>query len=222
MTPKNKKVSKRANIPYFGCCFFSIRTTQYECFFFLQQQQKECKVKCCVCSNVMAASSFLKHKETKHSLLSNVKYIKLIELDDQQSPEAMAKIETPVTMIKCKYCPNKIPSDGMERHLLRSHIECNICGIIIMKANLERHTERKHGVTTPDASETCNSLSPSPSDRSIVNEPQSIPVRQSQSQPKVPEFIYINEYQLGAYLRQKRVYTKDGYLYLRNVDHVDY
>lgn len=167
----------------------------------------------------MAASSFLKHKETKHSLLSDVKYIKLIELDDQQqSSDATPKTETPVLMVKCKYCPNKIPSDGMERHLQRSHIECNVCGIIIMKTNLERHMERKHGVATPGSSVTSDS--PSPSNWSI--EPQSISVSQPQPKPKVPDFIYINEYQLGAYLRQKRVYTKDGFLYLRNVDHVDY
>lgn len=173
----------------------------------------------------MAASSFLKHKETKHSLLSEVKYTKLIELIDQQSPDATPKTEMPVVMVKCKYCPNKIPNDGIERHLQRSHIECNVCGIIIMKTNLERHMERKHGKATPDSSVTCDSQSPL--NRSIIiNEPQSIWVPQPQPQPQpkpnVPEFIYINEYQLGAYLRQKRVYTKDGFLYLRNVDHMDY
>lgn len=180
-------------------------------------------MKCCVCSNVMAASSFLKHKETKHSLLSDVKYIKLIESDDQQSLDATPKTETPITMIKCKYCPNKIPSNGMERHLQRSHIECNVCGIIITKANLERHMELKHGAATPDSSIACDS--PTPSNQSMASEPvsqQSKPVSQPMSKPKVPEFIYINEYQLGAYLRQKRVYTKDGFLYLRNVDHMNY
>lgn len=195
----------------------------------LQKQQKEYKVKCCVCSNVMAASSFLKHKETKHSLLSNVKYIKLSELDDhrQQSADVTPKTEMPAIMVKCKFCPNKIPIDGMERHLQRSHIECNVCGIYIMKANLERHMERKHCANTPDTLLTCNSLmsssSPSSSNRSIANELQSIAVTRSpQPISKVPEFIYINEYQLGAYLRQKRVYTKDGFLYLRNVDHIGY
>lgn len=149
----------------------------------------------------MPASSFLKHKERKHSLIDDVKYQKL-------SIEATTTKSNPLEMVKCRYCPNKIPNDAMERHMQRSHIGCHLCGKIILKSNFDRHMEKKH-----DQSPLCSTNS-----SSVVSMDQLMAeVFEPLPKPKVPEFIYITEYQLGSYLKQGRVYTKNGFLYLRNV-----
>lgn len=185
-------------------------------------------IQCGICKNVMPWASFLAHKERKHSMESRVPYNKL--------PDDVLKTD-PVAgkLIKCRHCPNRIPENGMERHLQRSHIDCLLCGKTLQKSNYDKHMQQKHGVNSMATSRLAQSKSSFQSDSDLASsstrDPSPIPYRPplppTSSNPLIPsasktnaksDVIRVNEWELCKYIRQGRVYTKNGTLYLRNVD----
>lgn len=98
----------------------------------------------------MPSSSFLNHKERKHSMIDHVPYAKL--LDDQvvkrdSSADAINDASSAAVgpLVKCRFCPNRIPKGTMERHLQRCHVECHLCGKTLLKSNRAKHIAQKHG-----------------------------------------------------------------------------
>lgn len=147
-------------------------------------------IQCGVCKNVMPSSSFPSHKKRKHAMEQKVSYITLPDINCETNCGQL---------IKCRFCPNRIPEHAMERHLQRSHCDCHLCGKTLLKSYYEKHMQGKHG----------NSPSPIPP-----------PTNQTTVKPSNnhSDIIRVNEWQLHNYIRQNRVYSKGGLLYLRNVD----
>ncbi|XP_055306323.1 uncharacterized protein LOC129570656 [Sitodiplosis mosellana] len=187
-------------------------------------------IQCGLCKNVMPSSSFLSHKERKHSMEQRVPYVKLPD-DVLKSDTANGKL------IKCRHCPNRIPEHAMERHLQRSHVKCHLCGKILQKFNYDQHMQQKHGTNLVATSSLSQSKSSIQSDSDLAStmgstrDPSPIPYRppppQTSGKPLMPspsktnnksDVIRVNEWELHKYIRQGRVYTKNGCLYLRNVD----
>lgn len=186
-------------------------------------------VQCGICKNVMPSSSFLSHKERKHSMEQHVPYVKLPD-------EVLNNEKTTGKLVKCRHCPNRIPEHAMERHLQRSHVDCHLCGKILQKSNYDKHMQQKHGNNLMGTSSLSQSKSSIQSDIDLASamdflrdDPSPVPYRpppplsakdlmESQSPKKNSDIIRVNEWQLHNYIRQGRVYTKDGCLYLRNVD----
>lgn len=188
-------------------------------------------IQCGICKNVMPSTSFLSHKERKHSMEQRVPYIKLSE-------DILKTEKTSGKLVKCRHCPNRIPENAMERHLQRSHIDCHLCGKTLQKSNTEKHMQQKHGSNLMGTSSLSESKSSIQSDidltsvMDLLRDPSPIPYRPppppsppSSHNPLIPsasktksDVIRVNEWELHKYIRQGRVYTKNGCLYLRNVD----
>lgn len=125
-------------------------------------------IQCGICKNIMPSGSFLSHTERKHSMIEHVPYVKLS--DDQArngSVNAAATVATAAAaiagpLVKCRFCPNRIPKENMERHLQRCHIECHLCGKTLLKSSRAKHMEQKHGInnTIGSISTTSNSNLP--------------------------------------------------------------
>lgn len=186
--------------------------------FEVQHQRRAMAIQCGVCKNIMPSSSFLSHRERKHSMLQRVPYVKMpddvLKGDSGNGP-----------MVKCRFCPNRIPSDAMERHLQRCHIECRLCQKTLLKSNYEKHLQQKHGSNLSGLSSLSQSKSSIQSDCDMaastldsVSESSLSPIPFETQSPamKQPDVIHVDIWQLKAYIRQGRVYTKDGSLYLRN------
>lgn len=186
--------------------------------FEVQHQRRAMAIQCGVCKNIMPSSSFLSHRERKHSMLQRVPYVKMpddvLKGDSGNGP-----------MVKCRFCPNRIPSDAMERHLQRCHIECWLCQKTLLKSNYEKHMQQKHGSNLSGLSSLSQSKSSIQSDCDMaastldsVSESSLSPIPFETQSPamKQPDVIHVDIWQLKAYIRQGRVYTKDGSLYLRN------
>lgn len=185
-------------------------------------------IQCGICKNIMPSASFPSHKERKHAMERRVPYIKL--------PDSMLRNGTiNCEMVKCRFCPNRIPDNAMERHLKRCHIECHLCKKMLLKSNHDKHMQQKHGNNLADTSSLSQSKSSLQSDGMAstidsvsMRDPSPVPYRpppmpiQSKPQPLVQTFksdiIRVNDWQLHNYIRQGRVYTKNGFLYLRNLD----
>lgn len=231
-------------------------------------------VQCGICKNVMPSSSFLSHKERKHSTEQRVPFIKLPDNVLNSNGTANGQL------IKCRHCPNRIPEHAMERHLQRSHFECHLCGKvlpmlgsiieallkthyfetlllinllllsfltgkILQKSNHKQHMQQKHGTNLMATSNLTQSKSSIYSDSDLAStisstyDPSPIPYRppptpspvlastQSKTSANAllsaplktnnkPDVIRVNEFELHKYIRQGRVYTKNGCLYLRN------
>lgn len=103
-------------------------------------------IQCGICRNIMPSASFLNHKERKHSVIDHVPYAKLSDdqsrKGDSNGDSAAAAVAGP--LVKCRFCPNRIPKSAMERHLQRCHIECHLCEKMLLKSNLAKHMEQKH------------------------------------------------------------------------------
>lgn len=221
-------------------------------------------IQCGLCNNIMPSSSFLSHKERKHSMEQRVPYMKLPD-------DVLRSDSTGGPLVKCRYCPNRVPQNAMERHLQRSHVNCHLCSKTLLKSNAEKHMQQKHGMnmmmrTQPlkplqQTNNLMNSIDRSPPARfyssSLMSsagllgscasmrsdgdlsdgaspdllteqDPPPVPYRPPpmpltnpmihQSPSKNPDFIRVTEWQLHNYMRQGRVYRKNGFLYLRNVD----
>lgn len=169
----------------------------------------EVNIKCGVCSNVMPAAKFLSHKERKHPTIEFVKYIKLPAIERELDPN--------VAYVKCRYCPNKIPEHSMDKHMQKCHVECHVCGTIVSKASFDKHMERKHCLG--DLQQRTSAMSTDNLLGHKFNDGHRSMQRSSSvcSKPQPPN-LRINEYQLKQFLREQRVYRKDGFLYLRSVD----
>lgn len=184
-------------------------------------------IQCGICKNVMPSSSFLSHKERKHSMERRVSYIEL--------PDNVLKTDRQANngqLIKCRHCPNRIPENAMERHLKRSHIDCHLCGKTFQKTNFDKHMQQKHGFMGTSSLSQSKSSIQSDSDLASTMDfmRDSSPVSyQPAPTPSLSSFepssskansdvIRVNEWELHRYIRQGRVYTKNGCLYLRNVD----
>lgn len=185
-------------------------------------------IQCGICKNIMPSASFLSHKERKHAMERRVPYVKL--------PDSMLKSSTAnCEMVKCRFCPNRIPENAMERHLKRCHIECHLCKKMLLKSNHDKHMQQKHGNNFEDTSSLSQSKSSLQSDEMAsmmdslsTRDPSPVPYRpppmplQSEQQQSPPrnksDVIRVNEWQLHNYIRQGRVYTKNGFLYLRNMN----
>lgn len=181
-------------------------------------------VQCGICRNVMSSASFITHKERKHSLLSHVPYKKMPD-------DTIYNAQASGDLVKCRFCPNRIPSDAMEKHMKRFHIECHLCHKIYTKSNFEKHMTKNHTLNdSTDVSQSSSSLTEESMEQqqmepqSSHNDPPLVPY-----QPPPPELfdltspprskgeiIRVNEWQLHNYIRQGRVYTKNGCLYLRH------
>lgn len=161
----------------------------------------------------MPPPAFLAHKERKHPLIEFVEYVKV--------PASERKHDANISFLKCKYCPNKVPEQSMDKHMKKCHIECHVCGNVVFKMAFDQHMQRKHCfANTVNASMSHGDLF----QREFLNNGgaasvQRAPRSSSVSVKSEPPNIRINEYQLAQFIRQGRVYRKDGFLYLRNVDH---
>lgn len=212
----------------------------------------------------MPSANFLSHRERKHSMIENVPYVKLS--NDQQRKDSAMDVGP---LVKCRFCPNRIPNTAMARHLERCHIECHLCGRTLLKSNRAKHMAQKHGESNrndnddgsnlPDLAVLSQSKSSLLSEFSDGSIPPSIddlasgfsystvtkmpyqsntlssssslsatpsppPPQQSLvSTPTVtnpmaqePDTIHVDIWQLHRYIQQRRVYTSNGCLYLRN------
>lgn len=196
-------------------------------FFSFGSVQTAMAIQCGICKNIMPASSFLSHKERKHALKQRVPYMKL--------PDALLKSGSNCgTLVKCQFCPNRIPENTMERHLKRCHIECGLCEKTLLKSNYEKHVQQKHGSNLTGLASLSQSKSSMQSDGDClapavdsieVSDSYSISQRSmspetlTQPTPKCrnePDVLHVDIWQVAVYIRQGRVYTKDGTLYLRN------
>lgn len=106
-------------------------------------------IQCGICKNIMPSTSFLNHKERKHSMIDHVPYVKLSN-GDGVATDAAARATSAASvfepMVKCRFCPNRVPKSAMERHLQRCHIECHLCGKNLLKSNRTKHMEQKHNI----------------------------------------------------------------------------
>lgn len=198
---------------------------------FLLQIQAKMAIQCGICKNIMPTASFLSHKERKHSMVDRVPYVKL--------PDDLLKSDySERPLVKCRFCPNRVPENAMDRHLQRCHINCKLCSKTLLKSNYEKHMQQKHGnhlmrskiVSQSKASlQSDDDLSTSTADSSTERDPPPVPYRPppppasnvsctKQTATDNSDFIRVNEWQLHNYIRQGRVYRKNGFLYLRNVD----
>lgn len=186
-------------------------------------------IQCGICKNVMPTTSFLGHKERKHSMVERVKYIKLPDLVMLNDGTHCGQL------IKCHFCPNRIPENAMERHLQRSHCDCHLCGKKLLKSNYDKHMQQKHGqhrMKTSNLSQSKSSIQSddvrmaTAMDTLTVQNPSPVPYQlvtpsinvHPISFDNLNDIIRVNEWELHNYIRQGRVYTKDGHLYLRNVN----
>lgn len=182
-------------------------------------------IQCGICKNIMPSSSFLTHKERKHSMLENVPYVKLSENVLKSDLECGP-------LVKCRFCPNRIPANAMQRHLQRSHIECQWCNKILLKSNYDKHMQQKHATNLSSLTDLSQSKSSIQSDCDLIATPidsasdssspvpfsmQTSTTNHSTTSTSEPGNIeHVDIWQLNNYIRQGRVYTKDGCLYLRN------
>lgn len=169
-------------------------------------------VQCGICKNIMPSASFQSHKERKHGKERRVPYVKV--------PENAIKPETNTgDLVKCRFCPNRIPEHTMERHLKRCHIECHLCKKMLLKSNVTKHMQQKHGSNLEDTSSLSQSKSSLQSDEMVsaidlmsLRDPSPVRYRRpqmptaQQSQPSQSnaksEFIRVNEWELHNYIRQ--------------------
>lgn len=183
-------------------------------------------IQCGICKNIMPSASFPSHKERKHSNERRVPYVKL--------PDSMLKSAVNSgALLKCRHCPNRIPENAMERHMKRCHIECHLCKKMLTKSNRDKHMQQKHGSHLVDTSSLSQSKSSLQSDEMAlamdllsVRDPSPVPYQPPPmptpfetrvSPPRTKsDVIRVNEWELHNYIRQGRVYTKNGFLYLRN------
>lgn len=170
-------------------------------------------IQCGVCKNVMSSAAFLAHKERKHPMFEFVTYVKV--------PACERKHDTNISFIKCKYCPNKVPEQSMDKHMKKCHISCHVCGNVVFRMAFDQHMQRKHSfANTMNGSMSHENFF----ERKYLNNDGAVKEQRSSRSSSVsvksePANIRINEYQLAQFIRQGRVYRKDGFLYLRNVDH---
>lgn len=183
-------------------------------------------IQCGICKNFMPSSSFPSHKERKHSMEQRVPYVNL--------PDDVLKHDTNnAKLIKCRHCPNRIPENAMERHLHRSHVDCRLCGKTLQKCNYDKHMQQKHSQNLMVTSNLSQSKSSIQSDIDLASamdslrDPPPIPYRpppasinpfKVSTANNKSDVIRVNEWELHNYIRQGRVYTKDGCLYLRNIN----
>lgn len=108
-------------------------------------------IQCGICKNVMPSASFMHHKERKHSLLDHVPYVKVTDdqVDSNDRTTSAASVAAAIIaagpLVKCRFCPNRLPKGAMERHLQRCHIDCHLCGKTLLKSNRANHMKQKHG-----------------------------------------------------------------------------
>lgn len=243
-------------LSHFSCVFF----------FLLFFAVTMASIQCGICKNVMPSKSFITHKERKHSMEPHVPYIKLLMDDLPQTTTNNGDL------MKCRFCPNRIPANTMEKHMKRCHIECELCKKTYLKSNYSQHMQQKHNlIVTSKLSESKSSLQSTDSKSSLQSSDSKSSLKSSYSKsslqssggsssssitsfqmkaaqfndifecdpPLVPyrpppqlspssfkqspppkhksDVIRVNEWQLHNYIRQGRVYTKNGCLYLRHV-----
>lgn len=229
----NTEMNDNTFVKGFPRHFHQINTTFHEitiiliskCCSFSPQTQATMAIQCGLCNNIMPSSSFLTHKERKHSMVVRVPYVKLPD-------DVLKRDSTEKQMVKCRFCPNRVPEDTMERHLQRCHITCHLCSKTLLKSSYEKHMQQKHGgnfMRTKDLSQSKASVQSdvSTTESLAENDPPPVPFRPPpfstvssmiQDTSDNSDVIRVNEWELCKYIRQGRVYTKDGCLYLRNVN----
>ncbi|XP_031637208.1 uncharacterized protein LOC116349764 [Contarinia nasturtii] len=184
-------------------------------------------IRCGLCSNVMVSEHFFSHRKRKHPHELNVPFTAVS--DDIIKSKQVENVK----YVRCRFCPNDVPVKSLEKHLERCHIDCGVCGKTLLKSKLDQHM-RKHNkkqnqmnTSSPIKADVENLASemnamamldnPSPIRPSPSSTPSS-PLRTKTPSPnRKSNIVRCNEWQLHNYIRQGRVYTKNGCLYLRNI-----
>lgn len=197
-------------------------------------------IKCGMCKNLMPAIHFPGHIERKHPTAERVKYIKLpnVELNKKaiepyvkcrfcpnKIPEHSLQKHMDKCHAECRLCGSKMMKTTLKQHMDDKHGDNQFdfskqlsqsCSSLSMDDSLGTTFQAIPAIDENHFQST-SSLSTTSSSWSSQQMPSSLSLSSQQIPTPTENIIRVNDWELQRYLRQGRVYTKNGFLYLRDI-----